>query len=66
MLVDFTVQNYGPFRDEVALYLIASSEVDEHILPIPSDIFSVGLLKATVIFGPMGRGSPAFWMRSGL
>lgn len=56
MLVDFTVQNYGPFRDEVALYLIASSEVDEHILPIPSDIFSVGLLKATVIFGPNGSG----------
>lgn len=56
MLVDFTVRNFGPFRDEVTLSLIASSRKDETGPVISSGPFSSGLLKAAVIFGPNASG----------
>ncbi|MDR0509004.1 MAG: ATP-binding protein [Candidatus Methanoplasma sp.] len=56
MLVDFTVENFGPFRDEVTLSLQSTSgkELPENI--IHDDAVDDGILGSAVIFGANASG----------
>ena len=56
MLLDFTVENFGPFRDEVTLSLqcTAGNELPENI--IQSDAVNGGILNSAVIFGATASG----------
>jgi len=56
MLLDFTVENFGPFRDEVTLSLqcAAGNELPENI--IQSDAVNGGILSSAVIFGANASG----------
>jgi len=56
MLLDFTVENFGPFRDEVTLSLqcAAGNELSENV--IQSDAVNGGILGSAVIFGANASG----------
>lgn len=56
MMVDFTVENFGPFKDEAVLSLRASGVGSQ-----PDNVFEVeglrgGLLSSAMVFGPNGSG----------
>lgn len=56
MLLDFTIENYGPFRDESIISLEATSKDDDmgHVLDVPS--LNKKVLKSAVVFGPNSSG----------
>ena len=56
MLVDFTVENFGPFRDSVTLSLqcAVGNELPENI--IQNDAVNDGILSSAVIFGANASG----------
>lgn len=56
MLIDFSISNYGPFRDRATLSMHAA---DVGILPdnsVPTDEVQGGLLTSAIVFGPNASG----------
>ena len=56
MIVDFTIANYGPFRDKAVLSMVPSAMTDREDAIAPSAAIKSGLLKTAVIFGANASG----------
>lgn len=56
MLIDFTVGNYGPFRDDIALSLRATTDKDHTDNLVRIDDTKRDLLSSILIFGPNAAG----------
>lgn len=56
MLIEFTVGNYGPFRDPVTLSMIPSALKDDTGSMMESNAVRQGILKAATVFGPNASG----------
>ena len=56
MIVDFTVNNYGPFRDAATLTMQASSLTGKEGNVMDVEQVKGGVLASSVVFGPNGAG----------
>ena len=56
MIVEFTVCNYGPFRDPTTLSMEASALKDNDDAVVCKDITKNGILTSVTIFGPNASG----------
>ncbi|MDO5854023.1 MAG: ATP-binding protein [Thermoplasmata archaeon] len=56
MLVDFSVENFGPFRDTATLSLIGAMSDSIHDNLLKSSAVDGGILSSAVIFGPNASG----------
>ena len=56
MIVEFTVCNYGPFRDPTTLSMEASALKDNDDAVVCKDITRNGILTSVTIFGPNASG----------
>ena len=56
MLLDFTVENFGPFDRKVTLSMIASKLTDRPEAVITSEAAKNGILKSVTVFGPNASG----------
>ena len=56
MIVDFSVRNFGPFRDRVVLSMEPAALSDDGCAIQETPALKGGLLKAAVIFGANASG----------
>ena len=56
MLVDFSVENFGPFRDRVTLSLQATSRKEHLDNVIKCEPININLLSSALVFGPNASG----------
>ena len=56
MLIDFTVGNYGPFKDDIILSLRATTDKDHADNLVRTDDIKGDLLSSILIFGPNATG----------
>ncbi len=61
MLVDFSVANFGPFRERATISMVPSALSDKEGAVIDSCGFKGGLLKVAVVFGPNASGKSFFF-----
>ncbi len=56
MLLDFSLENYGPFRDRVTLSLQATKHGEHPGNVISCDAVKGGILSSATVFGPNASG----------
>lgn len=61
MLLDFTVENFGPFKGKSTLSLAATSLDDERDAIKETKAYRKGVLKSAVIFGPNASGKTSIF-----
>lgn len=60
MLLDFTVGNFGPFRDDATLSMNATKITDHTENLLNSDLSDENILSSAIIFGPNAAGKTFF------
>ena len=56
MIVDFSIANYGPFRERATLSMVPSAMTDRADAIAPTPAVRSGLLKAAAVFGANASG----------
>ena len=54
--MDFTLENYGPFRDRTSLSFQATARKEHQKNIIPCDAVKGGILSSVIVFGPNASG----------
>ncbi len=60
MLIDFSFENFGPFRDKTVFSMDSTKLDDPECNKIKAEKCNLELLSSAAIFGPNASGSPMF------